>query len=47
MGIFDSQIDQAVDKAFAKQLENLANSTAALQMAWLKRRVDEISWVPA
>lgn len=32
MGIFDSQIDQAVDKAFAKQLENLANSTAALQV---------------
>ena len=32
MGIFDSQIDQAVDKAFAKQLENLASSTAALQV---------------
>jgi hypothetical protein len=32
VGIFDSQIDQAVDKAFAKQLENLANSTAALQV---------------
>jgi len=32
VGIFDSQIDQAVDKAFAKQLENLASSTAALQV---------------
>ena len=35
MGIFDSQIDQAVDKAFARQLENLASSTAALLIRWV------------
>ena len=32
MGIFDSQIDQAVDKAFAKQLNKLNESTVALQV---------------